>query len=565
MHFFPSFSARVVTSPRPAAFIFRLLAVLIFFPVLRAHGASGQAHPSASDPAQASDERIIIRRRAGKDLTELHRKLGTRSRKLLRATRNEPQADLEVVEVTRGQRDSVLAALRQSGLVDYAEPDYILKVQGTEPNDFRFWDGSQWNLKNTGASGGTVGADIDATSAWDLRTSAAGLIVGVIDTGIRYTHEDLRGNMWKNPGETGLDNKGRNKATNGVDDDVDGYIDDVHGINAFTHSGDPLDDYGHGTHVAAILGASGNNNVGVAGVAWQVQLMALKSHDATGIGTISTAIECMDYARAHGARIINASWGAYGFTSQALRDAITNLRDAGIIFVAACGNSAGDNDANPLYPASYDYNNIIAVAASTRTDAAASFTNWGRTTVDLAAPGASVFSAWNGSDTDYRYLDGTSMAAPQVSGTAALIWAQSPTLTYQQVINLILNNSDPVPAFAGKTVTGGRLNLAQALAATVLLGDPTPPIISMSRPQLGSTVKGRTVTVQATASDNVGVAGVQFTLDGKNLGPELTAAPYTWTWDTTTVANGPHMVGARARDAAGNKTTALAGAAIITN
>jgi subtilisin family serine protease len=540
--------------------------IFLVLAALRAHGADGPGGPVPVPPAaQASEERVIVRRRAGQDLSEMHRKLGTRSRKLLRRDRGAPAADLEVIAVPAGQRARVLEALRQSGLVDYAEPDYVLKVLGTEPNDPHFGGGTQWNLKNTGIYGGTVGADIDAPSAWSLRTSAASVVVGVIDTGARFTHEDLRANLWKNPGETGLDAQGRDKAANGVDDDSDGYIDDVYGINSLTHSGTPSDDYGHGSHVAGIIGATGNNSVGITGVAWRVQLMTLKALDATGTGTISTVIEAMSYARAHGAKIINASWGSTSFTSQALRDAIRELRDSGIIFVAACGNSAGDNDANPLYPASYNYDNIIAVAASTRTDTLASFSNWGRTTVDLAAPGSPVFSAWNGSDTDYRYMDGTSQAAPLVAGAAALLWAQNPSLTYQQVISYILNNTDPLPAFANKTVTGGRLNVAQALAAVVLAGDPTPPTVSMLRPQLGSRVRGTAVTISATAADNVAVAGVQFTLDGLDLGPEATAAPYSYTWNSTTVTNGAHVIGARARDTAGRKTTALAGTVIVNN
>ncbi|MDB6165173.1 MAG: Subtilase family protein [Lacunisphaera sp.] len=527
--------------------------------------ASSGKGSEAVQPAGSADDRVLVRVKDGQDLTALHRQLGTRGRKLFRRATRGRGPDLEVVELPRGRREEVLAALRASGLVEYAEPDYRMKAL-VEPNDFRFYDGSQWNLKNTGINGGTVGADIDAPAAWDLRNSAAGVIVAVVDTGVRLTHEDLRGNLWTNPGETGTDAAGHNKATNGIDDDGDGYIDDVHGINAITGSGNPTDDYGHGTHVAGIIGATGNNSVGITGVAWRVQLMALKALDATGQGTISDAIECLDYARAHGAKIVNASWGSYQFTSQALRDAITNLRDAGIIFVAACGNSSADNDANPLYPASYEFDNIISVAASTRTDQAASFTDWGHTTVDLAAPGAAVFSTWNGADNDYRYNDGTSMAAPHVAGAAALIWALNPALTYRQVIAAILTNTDPLPDFAGKTVTGGRLNLALALSAVVPPGsERVPPEVSMSRPRLASTVRGTAVTVAATATDNVRVASVQFTLDGQDFGPELTSAPYIFTWNSTTVANGVHVIGAHASDTSGNKTTALAGAVTVKN
>ncbi len=428
-------------------------------------------------PARAADtdgDRIIIRLKAGRDATSLHRQLGTRSRKLAKHAR-ERGLDLELVDVPKGGRARMLEAYRKSGMVEYAEPDYVMNVQDTEPNDFRFWDHSEWQLQNNGIYGGTPGADISATTAWDTRTDASSVIVADVDTGVRYTHEDLVGNLWINAGETGLDANGHDKRTNGLDDDGDGYVDDVYGISALDHSGDPWDTHGHGTHVAGIIGATGNNGLGTVGVAWKAKIMCLKFLDQHGQGTISGAIECLDYARAHGAKVINASWGGYGFSSQALQDAITNLNIAGIIFVAAAGNSSGDNDANPLYPASYNFDNIISVAATTRTDAPASFTNWGATSVDLAAPGAPIFSTWNGSDSDYRYLDGTSQSSPQVAGAAALIWAQNPALTYRQVIQAIVGNTDPIPAFAGYSVSGGRLNLAKALAAAGSAPSGPPP------------------------------------------------------------------------------------------
>jgi subtilisin family serine protease len=545
---------------------------LVFAAAFLTPQASAQSLPTAGRmpeimrPAVSTQNRVIVRVKPGLDLTALHRQLGTRGRRLFRHAGGQASLELEVIDVPDGRGEEVLATLRASGLVDYAEPDFRMNVMA-EPNDFRFQDGSQWNLKNTGIYGGTVGADIHAVRAWDLRSSAAGVIVAVVDTGVRQTHEDLRGNLWTNPGETGIDAAGHDKATNGIDDDGDGYIDDVHGINAITQTGNPNDDHGHGTHVAGIIGATANNNVGIAGVAWRVQLMALKYLDSTGEGSISDAIECLDYARTHGAKVVNASWGSYQFTSQALRDAIANLRDAGIIFVAACGNSASNNDATPLYPASYEFDNIISVAASTRTDNAAAYSNWGRTTVDLAAPGSPIFSTWNGSDSDYRYNDGTSMAAPHVAGAAALIWSLNPSLTYRQVIADILNNTDPLADFAGKTVTGGRLNLALALSAALVPppADNIPPQVSMSQPKLASTVRGTSVTLATTATDNVGVARVQFTLDGQDLGPALTSAPYTYSWNSTTVGNGLHFIGAYAFDTSGNKTTALPGGVTVSN
>jgi subtilisin family serine protease len=437
-----------------------LLGLLII--VIAAGGTVAAAADAIAlpSPAKFRTDRILVKPKMRTDLTGLHQSLGTRVRRAFAKI-----GGLQVVDLPAGaDHDGILRALRQSSLVEYAEPDYIVRSLDTIPNDFRYWDGSLWGLHNTGIYGGTPGCDIHAQQAWDIQDTAANVIVAVVDTGVRYTHEDLTGNMWVNPGESGLDAQGNNLATNGVDDDGDGYIDDVHGINAITGSGDPWDDFGHGTHVNGIIGAMGNNGIGVTGVAWSVQLMNCKFIDSQGNGSLSDAITCLDYARAKGAKIINASWGSYSFTSSALRDAINSLRDADIIFVAACGNDNNNNDATSLVPASYEFDNIIAVAATDRTDAKASFSNFGGSTVHLGAPGSPIFSTWNGSDSDYRYLDGTSMAAPFVAGACALIWARYPTLTHHEVISRILSTVDPCPDLAGVTVSGGRLNLAAALA-----------------------------------------------------------------------------------------------------
>ncbi|MEW6302836.1 MAG: S8 family peptidase [Verrucomicrobiota bacterium] len=354
-----------------------------------------------------------------------------------------------------------MAAYQRSGLVDVVEPDYVVTAL-VVPDDFRYWDGSLWGLHNTGIYGGTPGADIRAPEAWDVQRDARDIVVAVLDTGVRYTHEDLAANMWVNPGESGFDRFGRDKRTNGEDDDWNGYIDDVHGINTLLHTGDPNDDYGHGTHVAGILGGVGNNGLGVVGVAWRTQIMACKFIDATGRGSVSDAIACLDYARSKGAKIINASWGGYDFTSSALRDAIDRLRDADILFVAAAGNNHINNDAQSLFPASYEYDNVVSVAATDRNDQLAWFSNYGGATVHLGAPGQSIFSCWNESDADYRYLDGTSMAAPHVAGAAALIWSRYPMETHQQIIRRLLR-CDPLPSLAGRCLSGGRLNLAKAL------------------------------------------------------------------------------------------------------
>lgn len=278
-------------------------------------------------------------------------------------------------------------------LVKYAEPDTIVHAMRT-PNDPRYADGSLWGLINTGQSGGVSDMDIDAPEGWDVRTEAGEIIVGVIDSGVRYTHEDLAANMWVNPGESGTDEFGNDRATNGIDDDGNGAIDDVHGINAMSDDpvklGDPMDDHGHGSHTAGTIGAVGNNGLGVAGVAWNVRIMALKFLSSAG-GSSSDAIECMEYALQKGARVLNNSWGGGGF-NQSMLDMIRLLGDNEIIFVASAGNDANDNDVERVYPTSYPAENIVSVAALDRTGELADYSNFGYGTVHVAAPGSAILS-----------------------------------------------------------------------------------------------------------------------------------------------------------------------------
>jgi subtilisin family serine protease len=314
--------------------------------------------------------------------------------------------------------------------------------------------------------------------AWNIQNTASNILVALVDTGIRYTHQDLAPNVWTNPGEI---------AGNGLDDDHNGYIDDVHGINIITGTGNPMDDNGHGSHVAGIMGAVGSNNVGIAGVTWNVKIMACKFLDYRLQGALSDAIEGINYAREKGARIINASWGMPSYNTQALYDAINSTRQAGMLFVAACGNSTNNNDTTtPIYPASFDLDNIIAVAATTRNDALASFSSYGPTTVDLGAPGDTVLSCWAGSDSDYNNDSGTSMAAPHVTGACALVWARFPNESYLQIKNRVLAGVDKIPALAGKCVTGGRLDLLKALQS----GPPSLVADSQAASQFHATLVG---------------------------------------------------------------------------
>lgn len=383
-----------------------------------------------------------------------------------RVLRRFPQLqNAQVLQLPAGRSvEAALARYRASGLVEAAEPDYLVHA-ALAPDDPRFLDGTQWALRNTGQSGGVAGADISATAAWDTLHSAEEVIVAVVDSGLRVTHHDLAANLWTNPGEI---------PGNGRDDDRNGFVDDVHGINAINDSGDVTDEHGHGTHVAGIIGAVGNNGLGVAGVAWRVQLMACKFMDATGNGAVSDAIQCIDYARQKGAKVINASWGGPD-SSSFLRSAIDRARQAGIIFVAAAGNESKDNDASPTYPANFPLDNIVVVAATTRTDTLADYSNYGATTVDLAAPGSVIYSTGHSGDDAYVYLSGTSMATPHVTGALALLRARFPGAAYGELIERVLSTTDTLPSLAGKTVTGGRLNLLNALGPAVVAAFSASP------------------------------------------------------------------------------------------
>jgi subtilisin family serine protease len=351
------------------------------------------------------------------------------------------------------------------------EPDYKIKLCRI-PNDPQF--NYLWAMRNTGQSGGTPGADIDAHSAWDYETGSADIIVAVTDTGVDYTHPDLQANMWINEAEQdGLP---------GVDDDENGYIDDIYGYDFGEVDSDPMDLHGHGTHVAGTIGAVGNNNQGVTGVCWDVNLMALKIMlDDGGLNPetySSVAAEAIEYAVDNGARVINASWRIYeGWAAQPelIEDAVDYARNAGVLFVAAAGNETIDNDDFPAWPASYDLENIISVMATGHSDLKADYSNYGATSVDIAAPGGDfsrggepgeILSTIPGAD--YGYMQGTSMAAPHVAGACALILSVQPSLTYSQVKTLLMDTVDELPQLAGQCVSGGRLNLLNAIERLVL-------------------------------------------------------------------------------------------------
>jgi subtilisin family serine protease len=341
--------------------------------------------------------------------------------------------------------------------VEYAEPNYAIELDAFEsalppihPSDPRFED--QWALANSGQRGGKQGADISAMHAWMTTTGSDKVVVAVLDSGVDYTHEDLAPNMWKRPASIAP-----------YQDDQLGTIEDEDGYNAIDNAGDPMDENGHGTHCAGIIGAEGGNNVGITGVNWKVRIMPLKFMNAGGFGTTKDAIEAINYVidrkkAGVNVRIISASWGGTQ-RSRALQEVIQKAYENDILFVAAAGNSSVNNDRSPHYPSSYP--NVLSVAALDRHDQLAKFSNWGVKSVAVAAPGVDILSTWLGNS--YEEKSGTSMATPVVSGIAALIVAENPRISVDQLKKRLLASTDPIVALKGKTATGGRVNAAKAL------------------------------------------------------------------------------------------------------
>lgn len=355
---------------------------------------------------------------------------------------------------TRADDDLSTKITDLSGIPEilYAEPDLIGQWALT-PNDPQY--ANMWAMENTGQTGGTPGADISAPAAWDVVTGSPQTVIAILDSGIDYTHPDLVDNMWVNPGEI---------PGNGIDDDGNGYIDDIFGINPGSGSSDPIDIFGHGTHVAGTVGAVGNNSIGVTGVNWNSKLMALSIGNAGPIA--SAAIEALNYLvnmkTNFGVNVVasNNSYGV-GF-SIAFQNAIQASNNAGVVFVAAAGNSRSNNDTFPAYPASYPLEGIISVASSDHNDLLSVFSNFGATSVDIAAPGTDILSTTLGGG--YGVQSGTSMASPHVAGAVGLLAALQPSATVAELKNAILTGADPLASLAGTSVTGARLNVAQALA-----------------------------------------------------------------------------------------------------
>ncbi len=415
---------------------------------------------------------------------------------------------------------SFIDTLERDPRVRYAEPNYVVQVNQTAPNDPDF--SKLWGLNNTGQTGGTAGADIAALAGWEATTGSSDVVIAVIDTGVDYTHEDLVPNMWVNAKECP---QGSGKCVaNGEDEDGNGYIDDFYGVNAVNNSGDPMDDYGHGTHVAGTIGAQGGNSLGVVGVNHEVSIVACKFLSASGGGTVADAVKCFNYVNQlknqQGVNIIatNNSWGG-GAPSQALEEAMAGADQP--LHICAAGN--GNSDA-PNYPAAYDLPNVMSVAATNHSDLYADFSNYGPT-VDMAAPGEAIYSTVPKTScplcdpSGYATVSGTSMATPHVTGAVALIAAKYPALTLQQIRDRILSGLDPLADSSKPTITNGRLNVLNTLEE-----DNSPPA-SVSDLQVASLLLTQ-VELRWTATGDDGMTGTANRYDVRYSTTPIT--PENW-------------------------------------
>jgi RHS repeat-associated protein len=405
--------------------------------------------------ARRREGELIVRFKA--EATEHAKDDAATSKGARRKAKLRGESGLEKLELLAGQdADQAAAELSRDPSVELVEPNYLVTRDQAATNDPRFAD--QWALRNTGQSGGNPGSDVNAAAAWSETTGAVSTVVAVVDGGIDFSHPDLKNNRWVNKAEV---------AGNNLDDDGDGYTDDLYGWNWVYGTNDTSDEQGHGTSVAGVIAAEGNNGVGIAGVMWHASLMSLKVLDSTGTGDTASAVEAIDYAVAHGASIINCSWGTDA-ESLALKDAIRRAGRHGVIVVASAGNSSRDLETQAYYPASYDLPNLISVASSDGFDNLAQFSNWGATHVTLAAPGTDILTTQEGGD--YHFVSGTSVSVPFVAGIAGLIKTVRPDAAVAAVREAITGGVRKVPTLSGKVSSGGVADAGGALAA--LKGNP---------------------------------------------------------------------------------------------
>lgn len=429
-----------------------------------------------------ADGEVLVKFKGGTPssaIAEVNNKIG--------ANLVETLGDLNWVRVKLPEGLTVEKAIEQYkslGEIEAVQPNFYYHLLAT-PNDPQYTNTGMYGLSK-----------ISAPLAWDMTTGSSTVVVADIDTGLRYTHEDIAANAWTNPGEIN---------NNGIDDDGNGFVDDYYGYDFRYNDPDPLDENGHGTHTAGTIGAVGNNGIGVTGVNWNVKLMAIKIYSASGTDSTSAMlINAYNYIRLMknrgvNIRVTNNSYAdcpeACGY-DQATKDALDELGEAGVLNVFAAGNNGRNIETTPIYPASYTSPTILTVASSTSTDARSSFSNFGAISVDLAAPGSSVYSTYNGSNSNYATLSGTSMATPHVAGAAALLSSFNQNLSAASLKATLMNTVDVLAAWNGVVKTGGRLNIQRALQ------NQTVCSFNLSQTNLTAPTKGGVFTINITVPAN---------------------------------------------------------------
>lgn len=453
---------------------------------------SAQAADAAPGPEAVPGE-LIVGFKSGTNSAQARSIVGGRDG--AKVDRKLPGGDM-VVNVDGASTADVAASLRRNSRVAYAEPNYIVRSTMTT-NDPFILDGSFWGTTR-----------VRAPMAWPVNRGS-GAIVAVVDSGVTISNPDLFGNIWKNGSEV---------EGNGVDDDANGFVDDVYGADWVGHDGNPNDEAGHGTHVAGTIAAIADNGVGGAGVAPGAQVMPLRFLDRNGAGNVGDAIAAIEYAIQNGADVVNASWGGPAYSAP-LEAAIRRAGEMGVVVVAAAGNDGNNNDATPTYPAAMKIPNLISVAATDRSDTLAGFSNYGRTTTHVAAPGVEILSTLGDG---FGYYSGTSMAAPHVAGIAALLRSRNQALPPDVIVNGITIGARKSAELTYKVKSGGTADIVGAYQA---LGIPTdgfdlgtvPGDFRLKGPGKSAKVKGRAGKVKFswTRSQDDDLLGYELVINGK--------------------------------------------------
>ena len=505
-------------------------------------GLHSDAQQPEPPPQRFRSDRLLVKFRPEIQVPERIARLGAIAARWLQ---HFASVDIESIALPPGLTvEAATRVLELDPSVLTVQPDYERQIVATPPNDPFWTSGDLWGLQK-----------IQIAPVWSSFGAGDGtVVIADIDTGVNYLHPDLASNMWRNPFEI---------AGNGRDDEGNGYVDDIYGIDTVNGDSDPMDDHGHGTHTAGTFAAVGNNGIGVVGASWNAKVVACKFLNTSGTGSDSGAIACFNYlvdlrSRGVNVRVTNNSWGSPrgGSIPSTLKAAIDAAGAVGILNVFAAGNSGTNNDVKPFDPASLSSPSIVSVAASDSNDDRASFSNYGATSVDLAAPGVSILST-RGSG--YETWSGTSMATPHVAGVVGLIFSLKPSLSVTALKDYLLANVSKSAQWTGVVASGGRLD---AYLATLAALPGASPTVTLTSPGEGASFSApANVVLAATASDSDGsITQVSFYADGTLIATDMTV-PYTTTWSNVPV--GFHTVSAEARDNSGFTASALAHLTVV--